>query len=340
MISKDRTAKAKSKVPAVQTIVTGSTGATKFSKQYTKAKEEAKLSSKKETSLNDQKKKAAAKNSSKTTQTATQAAATGTSADYATANGMDIVNWSGNGGISFFVKPNQVKGVKNITIKASAETEEKASDGEKITSKKNAGGIEITMTGILNSMLGVDVEGAAKAIIEAARTGASGYFYIAGKKLFTPNFMMAESQARDILLTGTGEWVNCEIDMTLKQCSKYGGESSGSNKSGGSGGKYYKVQISGMSELKVWATSVQGAVTKACGANYTGYVSVDGTTHYVNKGKIDDAYAAEKVKKSVQTTNDAKKQSQNVLKDSKRNAQPQKPANKSVSNGKAVRMLK
>ncbi len=60
--------------------------------------------------------------------------------------------------------------------------------------------------------------------------------------------------------------------------------------SGGSSGKYYKVQIDGMSEVKVYATSVQGAVTKACGSNYSGYVTVDGVRHYVNKGKIDDAY--------------------------------------------------
>lgn len=60
------------------------------------------------------------------------------------------------------------------------------------------------------------------------------------------------------------------------------------SKSGGSGStkKSYKVQIPGMSTVTVKATSVQGAITAACGSNWSGTIYVDGTAYKVEKGKI------------------------------------------------------
>ena len=238
----------------------------------------------------------------------------------------DIVTWSGNGGISFFVKPNKIQGVSELNIEASANIEEKEENSEKFAKKKTNGSIQITIRAYLNAFLGADVQETANKAIEAARKGESGYFYSYGKKLFSNQFMMTEAKATNILMSGTGAWVSCELNLTLKQSSKADGsvQPTGGGQQGGGGGKYYKVQISGMSELKVWATSVQGAVTKACGANYTGYVSVDGSSHYVYKGKIDDARIKDtkkdtvKAADSIKTTNDAKKQSQSVLNNSKR----------------------
>lgn len=64
-----------------------------------------------------------------------------------------------------------------------------------------------------------------------------------------------------------------------------GGGGSGGGKTGSST-KTYKVQIPGMAVLSIKAGSVQEAITKAMGSNWTGDVYVDGKTYYVVKGKI------------------------------------------------------
>lgn len=67
-------------------------------------------------------------------------------------------------------------------------------------------------------------------------------------------------------------------------------ESTTKTKTTGSGSgttkKSYKVQIPGMSTVTVKATSVQGAITAACGSNWSGTIYVDGTAYKVEKGKI------------------------------------------------------
>lgn len=220
------------------------------------------------------------------------------------ANAADIVSWNG---ITFFVKPTVVKGVKDISIKSSPDTEDTEGDGEQYTTRKNMGGFEITMTAVLNSMLGVNVEDSAKAILEAARRGDDGYFYIAGKKLFTPKFMMTDANASDIILTSDGRWASCEVQMTLKQCTKYdgtlapppapaeesssGGDSGGGGSDGGSDGG-------------------GGGGSSGGGSNVS---SADARIHAV----------AEKVKyiACVAATNSAKSASQKVLEDSSRVSQ-------------------
>lgn len=116
-----------------------------------------------------------------------------------------------------------------------------------------------------------------------------------------------------------------EVDIQLKQYRKYGTKvvvidppnetapvlvnpdrltvDDDAGSSGGGQAKKYKVQIAGMSVLEVWSYSAQGAITKACGSNYTGYVSVDGTNYYVSKGKIstDPKKLQNVVKKVVDT---------------------------------------
>lgn len=93
-----------------------------------------------------------------------------------------------------------------------------------------------------------------------------------------------------------------------------GGKSGGGSSGGSSGGsKTYKVQIPGMSVLSIKTTSVQGAITKACGTTWTGDIIVDGKTYYVVKGKISQRPANKSkttaaVKKVVQkVTETAKK---------------------------------
>lgn len=245
----------------------------------------------------------------------------------------DIVSWGGNGGISFFVKPKKIQGISELSISAAANLEEKEEGDEKFARRKTNGAIQIATKAYLNAFLGANVQETVNKAIEAARKGSSGYFYSYGKKLFTNQFMMTEAKASNILLSGTGAWVSCELDMTLKQSSKCegsqppsGGSGSGGSGSGGSsGGRYYKVQIAGMSELKIWSTSVQGAVTKAVGKKYTGYITVDGKNYHVTNGVIDESKTPKKkdslgaAKEATKPTDDAKKQSQAVLQASKRN---------------------
>lgn len=267
------------------------------------------------------------------------------------ANANDLISW---GGSRFFVTPTFVRSYKNLQISASCDTEDEESGGEKYARKKNDGAYKFNLTAILDKRLGeADVRTEALRLAESARTGTKDYVYNCGSKLFTPQMMGADATIKNIVCTPGGEWISCEVDITLKQCSKNDGTTGGSSStgSGGGSGRYYKVQISGMSELKIWATSVQGAVTKGCGANYTGYVTVDGTTHYVNKGKIDDAYMKEDKKKDTvkgakdsakKTTDDAKKASDYLTKkfDSLKPAKTTTPKVTPAKPGNRVHMVR
>lgn len=143
----------------------------------------------------------------------------------------DLITWSGGGGISFFARSNEIRGVKDITISASAETEDKTKGGEKFIKKKNKGSYQLTLNAVLNAALGVDVKSVAMLITEAARCGENGYFYTAGTKLFPCKFMCTDAKVNAISMTGSGTWKSCEVSMTLKQCDKYGGGSGSGKKS-------------------------------------------------------------------------------------------------------------
>lgn len=233
------------------------------------------------------------------------------------ANVVDLVNWSGRKDISFILKSTEMRGVKDINISASLDTEDNEGDGEKYTKKKNSGAYEITLTAVLNAALGVNVQHIALEMTEAARCGNSGYFYIATKKLFPSKFMATDAKISNLQITSKGVWSYCEVAFTLKQASKFDGSSasssssssSGSTSSGGGGGggtRSYKVQIPGMSVVTVKASSVQGAITQACGSNWTGTIYVDGTAYYVVKGKITTQTAAQNAKAVTTAVNNVK----------------------------------
>ena len=238
------------------------------------------------------------------------------------ADTVDLVNWSGQKGVSFYLKSKEIRGVKDINISASLDTEDNEADSEKYTKKKNAGSYQITLTAVLNAALGVNVKEVAIAMTEAARQGKSGYFYMSTKKLFPSQFMATDAKITNLRLTRKGKWSYAEVEFTLKQCSKYDGtpgtssSSSSSSSSGGGGGggttKEYKVQIPGMSVVTVKATSVQGAITQAVGSSWTGTVYVDGTSYYVVKGKI--SVNPNTVKNVVNTVTNAVKTTVNNVK--------------------------
>lgn len=142
----------------------------------------------------------------------------------------DLITWSGNGGISFFVNANEIRGIKDISISSSVETEDQTKSKEKYIKKKNTGSYQLTLTAVLNAALGVDVREVALKITEAARKGSTGYFYTVGSKLFPSKFMCTDAKISGFEMTGTGVWKYCEVSMTLKQCSKYGGGTSSAKK--------------------------------------------------------------------------------------------------------------
>ena len=152
------------------------------------------------------------------------------------------------------------------------------------------------------------------------------------KKLFNTNLTVSLESFQ--IVDDAKNGMDVEVQINLKQFREYGTktfkvetpsntapiivnpqriESTSSGGKSGGGGKTYKVQIPGMSVLSIKATSVQGAITKACGTTWTGDIIVDGKTYYVVKGKISQRPAnksktTDAVKKVVQkVTETAKK---------------------------------
>lgn len=239
----------------------------------------------------------------------------------------DIVTWSGNGGISFFVKPTKVQGVSEISIEASANTEDKEEDDEKLAKKKTNGSIQITMRAILNAYLGADVQGIANKAIEAARRGDSGYLYSYGKKLFTCAFIMADAKASNILMSGTGTWISCDLSMTLKQTSKAGGSTmatggggSGGGSSGGGGGggkKTYSATVYYSASSGAVQSVTRTSTVSQADAEKKAWAAVPSNAQWASLNPK-QATNQQQAKDTIKTTNDAKKQSQKVLQDSKR----------------------
>ena len=193
----------------------------------------------------------------------------------------DIVKWSGHGGISFFVKPNEIRGFKDLSIAAAAETKDSTKDGEKYVQKKNSGSYVIQLTAVLSAALKVDVKDIATAITEAARSGETGYFYTGNTKLFPSSFMATEAKISNIRMNGSGVWTYCEVTWTLKQCSKYGASSSSSS------GKKKKNKSTTASWFRAIGTGIKTAA----------------------------AAVATAAKSALNTTSDAKKQSAAILAD-------------------------
>ncbi|MBQ8708524.1 MAG: hypothetical protein IJ523_10595 [Succinivibrionaceae bacterium] len=133
---------------------------------------------------------------------------------------MDIIKWSD---IAFYAKPTSVRGVRDINISVSSETEDSTVENEKFVKRKNANGYQVTMKAILNAFMGEKVQATAIKLTEAARAGKTGYLYCAGAKLFPNNFMLTNASISNIQLAPNGTWTHCEVSLTLKQCSKYDG---------------------------------------------------------------------------------------------------------------------
>ncbi|OLA22335.1 MAG: hypothetical protein BHW29_09215 [Faecalibacterium sp. CAG:74_58_120] len=146
------------------------------------------------------------------------------------------------GGWTFEIRANYMRPFKDFQIVSECETEDKTADAQKYVSAKNGKPIQITTTVTLNAYLGVNVRGDAIGLIDAAQRSYQGYFYIQSKKLFPFMLMLTRASIKNFVLSPNGQWIACDIDLTLKQSSKdwingapasSGGSGSGGGSSGG-----------------------------------------------------------------------------------------------------------
>ena len=216
----------------------------------------------------------------------------------------DLITWSGNGGISFFIKSSEIRGVKDFSISASMETDDKKESGEKFIKKKNAGSYQITLTAVLNAALGVNVQTVALKMTEAARKGDTGYFYTANAKLFPSNFMATDAKVNNIQMTGSGKWSYCEVTLTLKQCSKFAGGSSGGGKSGGGKKNGGSGKKTGTSTKK---TTLGDTIKKVAKGIADGVKSVVSKVKGAISGVVNTISAAKKASNAAKTNLTTKK---------------------------------
>lgn len=142
------------------------------------------------------------------------------------------------GGWTFEIRANYMRPFKDFQIVSECETEDKTADAQKYVSAKNGKPIQITTTVTLNAYLGANVRGDAIGLIDAAQRSYQGYFYIQSKKLFPFMLMLTRASIKNFVLSPNGQWIACDIDLTLKQSSKdwINGAPASSSGGGSSGG--------------------------------------------------------------------------------------------------------
>ena len=146
----------------------------------------------------------------------------------------EIGRW---GGQKFEVKSGYVQGFTGLSIKGSSETEDKESGNEKYVSRKNGKPTEIGLTVHLNALTGCkNVRDTAMWFVNQARAGKKDYFYIKDGKLVPCQVMLTEASVKEIEMTNKGDWIMCDVQLTLKQCTKWDGTTGGGGGSSGGGG--------------------------------------------------------------------------------------------------------
>ena len=178
----------------------------------------------------------------------------------------------------FKVSPTLIRGFSALKIKASSETEDVTDGAEKYVKFKNGNPSEVNLTVHLNKSLGCDVETEAMAFLDDASAGATGYFYIAGKKLVTCQLMLTDASIGEFALSPDGVWLSAEIQLTMKKASKDDGSLAGaapapaasSGGGGGGGSKKTSVKKTSTTTSKK-ATVVAAAKTTASAVKTVAY---------------------------------------------------------------------
>ena len=138
--------------------------------------------------------------------------------------------------LEFYVKPNDIIGVGDISIAGSCETEDKEGQGERYASRKAAKPIEFTMKVTLNAYLTNDVKQKALDMVRIATLGRKDYIYMGRGKLLPCRFMLASAKTQNVKIAAGVTWVSCTVDLVFRQCSKYDGTEVSTTGGGGSGG--------------------------------------------------------------------------------------------------------
>lgn len=217
----------------------------------------------------------------------------------------DIVKW---GDISFYVKANAIRGVKDISISASCETEDSTVDGEKFVKRKNGKPYEIAMTAVLDARLGESVQSTALKLTEAARCSSKGYFYTGSAKLLPSQFMMISAKIDKIEHLPNGTWIYCEVALTLKQCTKANGSTKSESSSSSSGSKKSSTKststkkTTSSTKKKSTISAVVGAVAGAVASVAKGVASFVSAAKKQSAAITAKATAAKKKNTAKKTT--------------------------------------
>lgn len=134
----------------------------------------------------------------------------------------EIARW---GGHVFEVTPQIVRSLNTLTVKAGIETDDMEADKQRYVARQAGKAAEVSFALPLSGLLGVDVRTEAMTFIDEARKGKQDYFYIGGTKLMTCQLMLTEASVSETEIGAGGVWVGCKVKLTMKQSSKFDGES-------------------------------------------------------------------------------------------------------------------
>lgn len=133
----------------------------------------------------------------------------------------DLITW---GDYSFFIKPTAIRSYRDLSIQSSCSTEEEENGDDGYLKKKRSGAFTISLTAILDKRLGEDdVKAYAMRLAESARSGASAWIYNSGSKLAVGIMMGTSANINNIVAAPNGMWISCEVQLTIKQCTKLDG---------------------------------------------------------------------------------------------------------------------
>lgn len=124
----------------------------------------------------------------------------------------------------FEVSPKLMRSFEDLTIKGASDTEDEEKSKQVYVKRKNGKPLEIGMTVLLSGLTGCSVQKEALSFVAEARSGASDYLYIGGKKLVMCKLMLTEASVSDAVLSPSGQWVSCKVKLKLKQAGLNGTE--------------------------------------------------------------------------------------------------------------------
>ncbi len=177
-----------------------------------------------------------------------------------TSIGGEIGRWYGH---KFIVSSKLIRGFDGLQIKGSCELKDKKKSKQGYASRKGGNPTEISLTVHLSALTGCSVRLEAMKLVSQARAGKSDYFYVAKKKLVTYKLMLTSASVKEVEISHKGTWVNADVALTMKQCSK-GSSSSSSKSKTGYGSKKASVKKSSPTTSKTSgkSTSKKRTTTK------------------------------------------------------------------------------